>query len=59
MVFCSCIYNEIFVLYCFGLEKSTHLNIINSKENLDVDLHILNSNVDLDEDDKNLSEDDD
>ena len=47
MVFCSCIYNEIFVLYCFGLEKNTHL-------------YLLNSDVDIDEDDKNLcSEDDD
>ena len=25
MVFCSCIYNEVFVLYCCGLEKNTHL----------------------------------
>ena len=47
MVFCSCIYNEIFVLYCFGFEKNTHL-------------YLLNSDVDIDEDDKNLcSEDDD
>ena len=45
MVFCSCIYNEIFVLYCFGLEKNTHL-------------YLLNSDVDIDEDDKNLCSED-
>ena len=27
MVFCSCIYNEVFVLYCCGLEKNTHLDV--------------------------------
>ena len=26
MIFCSCIYNEVFVLYCFGLQNNTHLN---------------------------------
>ena len=46
MLFCSCIYNEIFVLYCFGFEKKTHL-------------YILNTNFDIDEDDKNLSSEDD
>ena len=25
MVFCSCVYNEVFVLYCCGLEHNTHL----------------------------------
>lgn len=33
MVFCSCIYNEIFVLFCCGLELNTHLGIVkNTKE---------------------------
>jgi hypothetical protein len=27
MIFCSCIYNEVFVLYVCGLEKDTHLEI--------------------------------
>jgi hypothetical protein len=30
MVFCSCVYNEIFVLYCFGLEYNTHLAVANN-----------------------------
>lgn len=47
MVFCSCIYNEVFVLYCFGLEKNTHLYILNT-----------NMNEDKDEGKRNLSEDD-
>ena len=29
MIFCSCVYNEVFVLYCFGLEKKTHLAVSN------------------------------
>ena len=29
MVFCSCVYNEIFVLYCCGLEHNTHLGVVN------------------------------
>ena len=28
MVFCSCVYNEIFVLFCCGLEYKTHLGIV-------------------------------
>ena len=37
MVFCSCVYNEIFVLYCCGLEKNTHLGIeILVKQNLEL-----------------------
>ena len=37
MVFCSCVYNEIFVLYCCGLEKNTHLEIeIQVKQNLEL-----------------------
>ena len=27
MLICSCIYNEIFILYCFGLEYDTHYEI--------------------------------
>ena len=36
MVFCSCIYNEIFVLYCFGLERKTHLYVLHTNSNLEL-----------------------
>jgi hypothetical protein len=36
MVFCSCIYNEIFVLYCFGLERKTHLYVFHTNSNLEL-----------------------
>lgn len=35
-IFCSCIYNEIFVLYCCGLEKDTHLNVINGQDHYEL-----------------------
>ena len=35
-IFCSCIYNEIFVLYCCGLEKDTHLNVMNSQDHYEL-----------------------
>ena len=36
MIFCSCIYNEIFVLYFCGLEKDTHLAVAPSSENYEL-----------------------
>ena len=36
MIFCSCIYNEVFVLYCFGLQNNTHLEIANQNESLEL-----------------------
>ena len=36
MVFCSCMYNEIFVLYCFGLETKTHLYVFHTNSNLEL-----------------------
>ena len=36
MVFCSCVYNEIFVLYCCGLENNTHLGVVDKKCELEL-----------------------
>ena len=36
MIFYSCIYNEVFVLYCFGLQNNTHLEIANQNESLEL-----------------------
>jgi hypothetical protein len=36
MVFCSCVYNEIFVLFCCGLERKTHLYVLHTTSNLEL-----------------------
>jgi hypothetical protein len=36
MIFCSCIYNEIFVLYFCGLERDTHLAVAPISENYEL-----------------------
>ena len=36
MVFCSCIYNEVFVLYCCGLEHNTHLEASYKTTNIEL-----------------------
>ena len=36
MIFCSCVYNEIFVLFCCGLEKKTHLYVLHTTSNLEL-----------------------
>jgi hypothetical protein len=36
MIFCSCIYNEIFVLYFCGLERDTHLAVAPTSENYEL-----------------------
>ena len=38
MVFCSCVYNEIFVLYCCGLEYKTHLEIAIKSNSLELSM---------------------
>ena len=46
MIFCSCVYNEIFVLYCFGLEKNTHLEIAKNTDRLMLEENnTLDSNI--------------
>lgn len=49
MVFCSCVYNEIFVLYCFGLERNTHLYVLHTNSNLELTEN-NNKNSSLEED---------
>jgi hypothetical protein len=36
MVFCSCVYNEIFVLFCCGLEYKTHLGIVKKTQSFEL-----------------------
>ena len=36
MIFCSCVYNEIFVLFCCGLERKTHLYVLHTNSNLEM-----------------------
>ena len=48
MVFCSCIYNEIFVLFCFGLEEDTHLHVSKVK-NLELSEAEVNTNLEEEE----------
>ena len=50
MVFCSCIYNEIFVLYCFGLERKTHLFISHTNSNLELAGNDKNANASFEDD---------
>lgn len=46
MIFCSCVYNEVFVLYCFGLEKNTHLEIAKNTDRLMLEENnTLDSNI--------------
>ena len=35
-IFCSCVYNEVLVLYCCGLEKNTHLEIAKQTDNFEL-----------------------
>ena len=36
MIFCSCVYNELFVLFCCGLERKTHLYVLHTNSNLEM-----------------------
>ena len=53
MVFCSCIYNEIFVLYCFGLERKTHLYVLHTNSNLELTQNDNRNSYSEDESDQN------
>ena len=47
MVFCSCVYNEIFVLYCCGLEYNTHLEVVNQSIECELSYNsTIKSNID-------------
>ena len=41
-VLCSCIYNEVFILYCCGLEYETHYEISNRSETIEMPSIIQN-----------------
>ena len=34
--FCSCVYNEVFILYCFGLEHETHYEITYRSKTIEI-----------------------
>ena len=53
MVFCSCIYNEIFVLFCFGLEEDTHLHVSKVK-NLELSEAEVNTNLEEEEENQSV-----
>jgi hypothetical protein len=52
MVFCSCVYNEIFVLFCCGLERKTHLYVLHTNSNLEL-AENDNKNSSLDDSEQN------
>ena len=35
-ILCSCIYNEVLILYCFGLEHETHYEISYRSKNIEI-----------------------
>ena len=45
MVFCSCVYNEIFVLYCCGLEQKTHLGVFKNTIELELSYETNNKSI--------------
>ena len=53
MVFCSCIYNELFVLFCFGLERKTHLYVLHTNSNLELTQNDNRNSYSEDESDQN------
>jgi hypothetical protein len=52
MIFCSCVYNELFVLFCCGLERKTHLYVLHTNSNVELTEND-NKNSSLDESDQN------
>ena len=49
MIFCSCVYNELFVLFCCGLERKTHLYVLHTNSNLEM-TESDNKNTSLEDD---------
>ena len=47
IVFCNCVYNELFVLYCCGLEYDTFKEISNRASETDMSLQIVNTKIKL------------
>ena len=60
MVFFGCVYNELFVLYCCGLQYNTHLEVAKRAENIEIlmlhekeEINDVNDEIDSDKDDNN------
>jgi hypothetical protein len=46
-VFCSCIYNELFVLYCFNLQYDTHFEISKRAKKIEKNEELLPMEQDI------------